>query len=132
MRALYGALDTVGAFICRTWNFSHSESLAPRRIRAMRIRFVIAALCSSLGLFSLPTHAQDGAVLYKDHCAICHESGTSGDSRAPGRAVLSQMTPEQILQALEKGAMKLQAAERSRAQRLALAEYLSGKAFTSE
>ena len=98
----------------------------------MRIRFVIAALCSSLGLFSLPTHAQDGAVLYKDHCAICHESGTSGDSRAPGRAVLSQMTPEQILQALEKGAMKLQAAERSRAQRLALAEYLSGKAFTSE
>lgn len=98
----------------------------------MRIRFLIVALCSSVIFFSSPTHAQDGAVLYKDHCAICHDIGTSGDSRAPSRSALSQMTPEQILQALEKGAMKAQAAERSRAQRRALAEYLSGKPFGSE
>jgi len=37
------------------------------------------------------------------------------------------MTPEHILQALETGAMKTQAAERSRVQRRVLAEYLSGK-----
>ena len=98
----------------------------------MRIRLVIASLCFFVGWFSLPTDAQDGAVLYKDHCAICHEAGASGDSRAPSREVLGQMTPEQILQALEKGAMKAQAAERSRAQRRALAEYLSGKALGSE
>src|SRR6185503_8959198 len=41
------------------------------------------------------------------------------------------MSPEQILQALEKGAMKTQAAERSRAQRRVLAEYLSGKPLGS-
>jgi polyvinyl alcohol dehydrogenase (cytochrome) len=39
------------------------------------------------------------------------------------------MTPEHILDVLERGAMKAQAAERSRAQRRILAEYLSGKAF---
>jgi polyvinyl alcohol dehydrogenase (cytochrome) len=37
------------------------------------------------------------------------------------------MAPTQILQTLENGSMKAQAAERSRAQRRALAEYLSGK-----
>jgi polyvinyl alcohol dehydrogenase (cytochrome) len=75
-----------------------------------------------------PARAQDGAVLFKEYCATCHEAA---DSRAPTRDVLGQMRPEQILQALEKGAMKTQAAERSRAQRRALAEYLSGKRLDS-
>src|SRR5690348_1557249 len=91
----------------------------------------IAALCASGVWCSAPAHAQDGAVLYKDHCAIRHDAGTSGDSRAPGRDVLAQLAPEQILQALEKGPMKVQAAERSRAQRRVLAEYLSGKPLSS-
>src|SRR5260370_14276727 len=42
------------------------------------------------------------------------------------------MSPEQILEARETGTMKAQAAERSRAQRHAIAEYLSGKRFGSE
>ncbi len=92
----------------------------------------VTSLCFLAALCSVPAHAQNGAVLYKDHCAICHDAGTSGDSRAPGRDVLAQLAPEQILQALEKGAMKAQAAERSRAQRGALAEYLSGKPLSSE
>jgi polyvinyl alcohol dehydrogenase (cytochrome) len=92
----------------------------------------IAALCGLLALCSLPARAQDGATLFKSYCATCHESGATGDSRAPGRDILGQLTPEQILQALEKGAMKAQAAERSRAQRRALAEYLSGKRLGSE
>jgi polyvinyl alcohol dehydrogenase (cytochrome) len=62
-------------------------------------------------------YAQDGAALFKSYCASCHEDGTNGDSRVPGRDVLGKLTPEQILQTLEKGAMKAQAAERSRAQR---------------
>lgn len=98
----------------------------------MRTHVIIAVLLFLFGLFPQPTHGQDGAVLYKDHCAICHDTGTSADSRAPSRDVLAQMSPEQILQALEKGAMKAQAAERSRAQRRALAEYLSGKPFGGE
>src|SRR5713226_7511274 len=96
------------------------------------IALSIAVLCVSLALCSLPAQAQDGATLFKNYCASCHDSEANGDSRAPGRDVLAQLTPEQILQALEKGAMKAQAAERSRAQRRALAEYLSGKPLGSE
>jgi polyvinyl alcohol dehydrogenase (cytochrome) len=94
----------------------------------MRTQRAIAFLFFSSALFSSPTYGQDGAALYKDHCAICHDGS---DSHAPARDVLGQMTPEQILQALEKGPMKAQAAERSRAQRRALAEYLSGKPLGS-
>src|SRR5258708_7864904 len=75
--------------------------------------------------------AQDGEYLFKTYCAICHESAVAGDARGPERNALKQMTPEHILQALETGAMKTQAAERSRVQRRVLAEYLSGKAFGS-
>src|SRR5579863_1022303 len=98
----------------------------------MGIRLRISALCFSMGLVSLAVSAQDGAALFKSYCAACHEDGKNGDSRVPGRDVLSKLTPEQILQTLEKGAMKAQAAERSRAQRRALAEYLSGKPFSAE
>ncbi|MBI4481069.1 MAG: PQQ-binding-like beta-propeller repeat protein [Acidobacteria bacterium] len=69
--------------------------------------------------------AQDGASLYRAHCVICHEA--EAESQAPARAILGQMDPEQILAALERGAMRAQGAERSRAERRALAEFLSGK-----
>jgi len=95
----------------------------------MRIR--VSYLCFTfLSFSSAAGYAQDGAVLFKSFCASCHEDAAK--SAAPSLDLLRQMSPEQILQALEKGAMKAQAAERSRAQRRALAEYLSGKQFGSE
>jgi len=93
----------------------------------MKLRSWIGLLCAPAVLFAAPVFAQDGSALFNTYCAICHDGGAS--SQAPSREVLSRMTPEQILQALENGAMKTQAAERSRAQRRALAEYLSGKPF---
>jgi polyvinyl alcohol dehydrogenase (cytochrome) len=96
----------------------------------MATRFAIRVFCLST-LSALAASAQDGAALFKSYCAICHGAGNNSDSRAPGRDLLAQLSPEQILQALEKGDMKAQAAERSRAQRHALAEYLSGKPFGS-
>ena len=96
----------------------------------MNLSSWIGPLCVSAGLLSTPVYAQDGAALFKTYCATCHEVG--GNSQAPSREVLRRMSPEQILQALEKGTMKTQAAERSRAQRHVLAEYLSGKPFGSE
>ena len=101
----------------------------------MATRLAIRVFCLSI-LSAVAACAQDGATLFKSYCAICHEpangAASNADSRAPARDVLSQLTPEQILQALEKGAMKTQAAERSRAQRRALAEYLSGKPFGND
>jgi polyvinyl alcohol dehydrogenase (cytochrome) len=97
-----------------------------------RDRFVLLngllALLATLGTLTL--QAQDGAALFKTYCASCHESGN--DDRAPNRDVLSRMSPEQIFSTLEKGTMRAQASERSRAQRRALAEYLSGTSFGAD
>jgi polyvinyl alcohol dehydrogenase (cytochrome) len=92
---------------------------ATRRLAAalLLIGLVVAAMPS-------PSFAQDGATLFKTYCSTCHEPADPG---APTRDVLSQMRPEQILQALETGAMRRQAAERSHAQRRTLAEYLTGR-----
>jgi polyvinyl alcohol dehydrogenase (cytochrome) len=79
-------------------------------------------------LFLAPLYAQEeGAYLFKTYCANCHEAGNGEQPRGPERSVLAQMAPQHILDVLEKGAMKAQAAERSRAQRRVLAEYVSGK-----
>lgn len=77
------------------------------------------------------SYAQDGAALYRTYCAVCHE-GAGADAQAPSREVIKRMSAEQILQALERGAMRRQAAERSRAQRRVLAEYLSEKPLAAD
>jgi polyvinyl alcohol dehydrogenase (cytochrome) len=77
----------------------------------------------SIATVAVPGWAQDGARLFRTYCAACHEGG----ERAPSRDVLTKLSPEQIITALEKGAMTTQGAERSRAERRTLAEYLSGK-----
>jgi len=83
----------------------------------------VAFLCFCAA--SVPAWAQDGAALFRTYCSKCHETGEQ--QRAPSRDVLKQLSPEQIITALEKGAMTAQGAERSRAERRVLAEYLSGK-----
>src|SRR4030095_12951415 len=90
----------------------------------------LLAACVWVGVQATPLMAQeDGAYLFKTYCAICHEAENGEEERAPNRDVLKQMTPEHILQVLETGAMKTEAAERSRAQRRILAEHLSEKKF---
>src|SRR5947207_12788206 len=94
-------------------------------------KLMLWTLTATAGLTARPLLAQeDGAYLSNIYSAICHEA-TDSEARAPGRAVLKQMTPEHILQVLETGVMKTQAAERSRVQRRILAEYLSEKKFGS-
>jgi polyvinyl alcohol dehydrogenase (cytochrome) len=67
-----------------------------------------------------------GEALFGTYCATCHE-GPGANPQAPGRDIMRRMSAEQILESLERGAMRTRAAERSRAQRRALAEFLSGK-----
>ena len=89
-------------------------------------RFAAVLPWLALVVLTMPglSSAQDGATLFKTYCSTCHDPADPG---APTRDVLSQMRPEQILQALEMGAMRRLAAERSHAQRRALAEYLTGR-----
>ena len=82
---------------------------------------------ASLGFIACGAQAQDGAALFQNHCARCHESVEGG--RIPSRALLGKLEPEQIVTALEKGAMSAMGAERSRAERHALAQFLTGKRY---
>src|SRR5438093_1676933 len=76
-------------------------------------------------------HAQDGAALYRTYCAICHE-GPTADAQAPSREVMKRLTAERVLESLERGSMRARAAERSRAQRRALAEFVSDKHLVAD
>jgi polyvinyl alcohol dehydrogenase (cytochrome) len=84
------------------------------------------ALCSFLSLSILHVSAQpDGATLYKQRCAICHDR--SAETRAPGPTALHQMSTENIVKALESGLMKEQGSGMAAAEKLALATFLTGK-----
>ena len=71
------------------------------------------------------------AALFRTYCATCHE-GPGANPQAPVLDVMRRMSAEQVLESLERGAMRVRAAERSRAQRRALAEYVSGKSLAAE
>ena len=86
---------------------------------------ILPRLVSSRFL-AVPARAQDGAALYKEHCASCHSPATD---RAPGRDVLRAMTPQRILEALEFGSMVSMTHGRTTAERRALAEFASGKSL---
>src|SRR5262249_52953093 len=88
----------------------------------MRKLFVLLSILVMKGT----AHSQDGAALYRTYCAICHE-GPTKDAQAPSREAMKRLSAEKVLESLEKGSMRARAAERSRAQRRALAEYLSEK-----
>src|SRR5438876_6528559 len=85
----------------------------------MRVFFI---LCLAASLSS----AQDGPVLFAKHCAGCHQPGS--ETRAPLPAALKLLTKEKILSALETGTMKAQGTALTAAERLALANHLSGGA----
>jgi polyvinyl alcohol dehydrogenase (cytochrome) len=83
----------------------------------------------SLALSVRAASAQDGAALYKQNCASCHEMGVD---RAPGREALQTMTAERVLTALESGAMLSMASRNSAAERRAMAQYVSGKSLSKK
>lgn len=79
----------------------------------------LAACCAAQGVV-----AQDGAALYRESCASCHDGG---NERAPNRDALRSMQPNRVLAAMETGAMISMASRRSAAERRAIAEYVTGK-----
>jgi polyvinyl alcohol dehydrogenase (cytochrome) len=67
----------------------------------------------------------DGATLFEQHCATCHNGAPN--NRAPAPDVLKQRSPEAILSALTAGAMRPQGGRLTGAERRAVAEYLTGR-----
>jgi polyvinyl alcohol dehydrogenase (cytochrome) len=66
--------------------------------------------------------AQDGAAIYKDRCAKCHDAPAG---RVPSLAAIKNMSPEAVYAALSGGVMKTQAEGLSTAEILALIGYIA-------
>jgi polyvinyl alcohol dehydrogenase (cytochrome) len=95
------------------------------------MRTIIRAVAACVALAAagtLAAQAPDGAASYKQGCALCHDGGMD---RAPSREAFQQMTPERVLNAMENGPMISMAVRFNPAQRRAIAEYLAGKAFST-
>jgi len=67
----------------------------------------------------------DGAAIYRDKCAACHDS--PAQSRAPAVASFRMTSPENIVRALESGLMKEQGASLTADEKQAIATFLAGK-----
>lgn len=70
----------------------------------------------------------EGARVYKQRCAACHDAATG---RAPQKWVLNQQTPEFIHRALTEGSMRAQAGGLPAEGKVAVAEYLTGRKLGS-
>ena len=66
--------------------------------------------------------AQDGAALYKERCASCHDSP---QGRIPSIGAIKQMTGEAVYAAMINGAMKSQASGLSTQQLISLLVYIA-------
>ena len=67
--------------------------------------------------------AMPGRPIYEAACASCHEGAVP---KAPHRDMLGLMTPEAILQTLETGVMREEAAALSAEERVLVTEYIAG------
>ncbi|MEP7352798.1 MAG: PQQ-binding-like beta-propeller repeat protein [Acidobacteriota bacterium] len=85
---------------------------------------LISALLLPACLLAQETAAPttDGQTLYQQRCATCHQQPVN--TRIPSRADLAKLQPQQVVDALEKGAMTTQAAGLSSVQIRALAAYV--------
>lgn len=89
----------------------------------------LLSLCSSICLWlavCLPTAAQvtpNGAQIYAEHCARCHETSLP---RMPTREQLRGYSPENIENALSSFAMRAEAEALTPAERRAVTEYVAG------
>jgi len=85
---------------------------------------VLVAGCAWVSILMAATaSAQDGAALYGQRCASCHEGGQV--ARVPARDVIAALTPDRIVSALETGTMRVQGESLTADQRRAIATYLS-------
>jgi polyvinyl alcohol dehydrogenase (cytochrome) len=74
--------------------------------------------------------APDGAALYKERCATCHDN-PQVQIRMPSREEIAARTPEAVMNAMFSGAMVTQAAGLTQEEGRAIALYLTGKKFVT-
>ncbi len=86
--------------------------------RRGRARYACPLILTMTGLLE----AQNGAALYKERCASCHDSP---QGRIPSIGAIKQMTGEAVYAAMVNGAMKTQASGLSTQQLISLLVYIA-------
>jgi len=89
-------------------------------------RTLLLSLLTALYAYAAPP---DGAALYKQRCAGCHEGAPQ--ARMPVRSEIAARTPEAIYKAMFEGAMVAQSAGLSAEEGRAIARYVTGKEFAT-
>src|ERR1051325_2839922 len=84
----------------------------------------LAVVLLAIAAPAVAQQTPDGAATFTRACATCHREG---QITAPTPAVLRQLTPEGILNALTQGRMQTQGATLSNAERRAVAEFVAGR-----
>lgn len=93
------------------------------------LRAIFVSLLGMLLLSATPASAQrgqnagNGAALYTQRCQSCHEGGAV--ARAPSRDVISALSADRIVEALESGTMRVQGEVLTPDERRAIASYLT-------
>ena len=90
---------------------------------------LVLSLVASRVWAAAPVAGADGAKVYEQRCASCHNGQVA---RAPKFELLKVRSPESILDALENGVMKFIGLAMSDPDRKAVAEYVAGKPITGE
>jgi len=108
----------VKAYGRRAWTRLHS---------VLTLAAAVVACTSAFAAPAQPT--PDPQELFQQTCAGCHDNPAT---RAPARTSLHAMSPDFIVQALTGGLMKEQGSALSPSQRVALAEYLTGRKIGAE
>lgn len=90
---------------------------------ALLLLFAVAAMAQDQNVAN-----KDGESLYRQRCATCHDTGLS---RAPSRAVMRRMSPENVRLALTTGAMATQATGLSPAQLDSLIHFLADQTIST-
>ena len=103
----------------RQWNTPGFLNLMPRLYFAQ----LVASLAFSFVAFAQPL--PDGQKLYQTRCAMCHEIANTAPFM--NQHVMRAMAPENIVNTLTSGPMRDQGADMSQVERVAVAEFLTGK-----
>jgi polyvinyl alcohol dehydrogenase (cytochrome) len=72
----------------------------------------------------------NGEMLFRDHCAGCHNGAS--EARAPAPDVLRQRSAAAILEILANGSMRIQGATLNGVERRSIAEYLAGTTLAGD
>jgi len=102
-----------------------------RLVSAPVIAFALSGVASAALQAPRKPGTELGFAVFETQCTRCHGNPAAAQTRAPDPAVIRQMSPERIYDALTTGVMQAEAQHLSDAQKRGVAEFMSGRPLGS-